>query len=60
MSDNNSYKIVPPDDERKAISRYFKKINETSESRLEFLKSAKMLDRNGKIRADLCILQPED
>jgi hypothetical protein len=53
-------KEMTASEERKAMAEYFKQINSSPESRREFLRQAHIMDKNGNIKKDICILQPAD
>jgi len=57
MSD---WKEMTAKEERKAMAEYFRQINSSPETRREFLKEARIMDSNGNIKKDVCILQPAD
>lgn len=58
--DMSDWKEMSANEEKKAMAEYFKQINSSPESRREFLKQAHIMDKNGNIKKDICILQPAD
>jgi len=56
----SNWKEMTAQEERKAMAEYFRQINASHESRREFLKQARIMDKKGNIRKDICILQPAD
>jgi hypothetical protein len=56
----STYRVASLEEEREAIKRYFARVNRNEKNRNQFLKEAKILNKTGKIKSTVCILQPKD